>query len=334
MRSLVLASVVVVPAILGAGCNPRLTPDEVRGLLDEPKGTVTAAVMPAVTRELFMTDRATGFENFASVLKSDQSDDGDGGDDNGGDEGVAGAIGDTFCVGGLVASVASFDGCQSGDSCQAELSLDSCLLRVGDPGVDEEAKGKIVFKVDNAVDDDVATTALSLEFQGWESSRDGDTLHALDGLISLDTVIDDANSHAEVVFASDLDARARNKERGFFDDGVVEHAHLQAGLRFEADSTDTSAEGSLEVLAILDEDGRREDSVVIRLTGEGHQVDAESATAGAALEVVGENGTFRCEWSATSQKGDRDGVTVSSTGQCTDEDGEVFEFDGEARSRG
>jgi hypothetical protein len=206
-------------------------------------------------------------------------------------------------------------------------------LRVGDPGVDEAANGKIVFKVDNTVDKDVADTSLSLEFHGWESSRDDDTLDSLEGVIALDSLIDTANDHAEVVFASDLDARVRNKDRGFLDDGYVEQTHLQAGLRFTADSTDTSASGSVEVLAILDEDGSREQSVVIRLTGEGHQVDAENATAGAALEVVGENGTFSCTWSATSQDGDRDGVTVASTGQCTDENGEVFEFDGSSITR-
>jgi len=333
MRPIVLAFVVVVPAVLGTGCNQRLTPEQVRGLLDEPQGTVSNAVMPAVTRDLFMTSRATALEDFATILKSDSGGDG-GSDDEGGDEGVGGAIGDTFCVGGLVASVASFDGCKSGDACKAELTLDSCLLRVGDPGVDEAANGKIVFKVDNSLDDDRAKTALSLEFQGWESSRNDDTLSAIDGAIVLDTLIDDANDRAEVVFTSDLDARVRNKERGLFDDGYVEHAHLQAGLRFTAETTDTSAQGSLEVLALVDEDGARQDSIVIRLTGEGHKVDAEAATAGAELEVVGENGTFRCTWSATSQKGERDGVSVSSTGQCTDEDGEVFEFDGSAVTRG
>jgi hypothetical protein len=332
MRSFVLASVVVVPAVLGTGCSQRLTPDEVRSLLDEPKGTVSSAVMPAITRDLFMTDRATRAEGLANLVKSDHS---GGGDDGGGDgqEGVGEAIGDTFCVGGLVTSVASFDDCKSDGDCKAELTLDSCLLRVGDPGVDEAANGKIVFKIDNTIDKHVADTSLSLEFQGWESSRDDDTLDALDGEIALDSLIDDANDHAEVVFAADLDARVRNKDRGFLDDGYVEQTHLQAGLRFTADSTDTSASGAIEVLASVDEDGSREDSVVIRLTGEGHQIDAENATAGAALEVVGENGTFSCTWSATSQEGSRDGVTVASTGQCTDENGEVFDFDGKAVSK-
>jgi hypothetical protein len=330
MRSLVLPSIVVVPVLLGAGCGQRLTPEEVRSLLDDPKGTVSSAVMPAITRDLFITDRATKIENLANVLKRDQS--GDGGDE-GGDEGVADAVGDTFCVGGLVTSMASFDGCGSGNECQAELTFDSCILRVGDPGIDESANGKIVFKVDNSVDDDVATTDLSLEFAGWENSRNGDTLNAIDGVIALNSVIDSANDRAEVVFAADVDARVRNKERGWFDDGYVEQTHVQAGLRFTGESTDTSASGALEVLAILDEDGSREESVVIRLTGEGREIDAERATAEAALEVEGENGTFVCTWSATSQEGTRDGVTVASTGKCTDENGDVFEFDGEAVSR-
>ena len=88
-----------------------------------------------------------------------------------------------------------------------------------------------------------------------------------------------------------------------------------------------------KVLALLDEDGRREQSVVIRLAAEGRQLDAANATASASLEVEGENGKFSCTWAGTEQRGDRDGVTVTSTGQCTDENGEVFSFDGEAVAR-
>jgi hypothetical protein len=316
---------------VSTGCASRLTPDEVRALLDDPRGTVSVDSMPAITRDLFLADRASAVENIANILKTDQGGGGDGGGD--GEEGAVEAIGDTWCVGNLVASITSFDGCDRGNECQAELTIDSCVLRVGDPGIDEAANGSIQFKLDNRADGDVANTALSLEFRGWESSRDGDTLNAIDGLIAVDTVVNDAEDSAEVVVATDIDARVRNKERGFLDDGYVEQAHLQAGLRFLADSSDTEASGSLEVLALLDEDGRREQSVVIRLAAEGRQLDAANATASASLEVEGENGKFSCTWVGTEQRGDRDGVTVTSTGQCTDENGEVFSFDGEAVAR-
>jgi hypothetical protein len=333
VRFVVSGVFVPVVAAGATGCAGRLTPDEVRALLDEPKGTVSALTLPTITRDLFVADRAASVENLANVLKSEQSSGNEGGGDDGGDEGAVEAVGDTWCVGSLVAAIASFDGCQSGDSCKAELTLDSCVLRVGDPGLDEDANGSIQFKLDNTVDDDVARTALSLEFRGWESSRDDDTLNAIDGLMALDTVINDAEDTAEVVVAADLDARVRNKERGFLDDGYVEQAHLMAGARFLGESTDTSASGTLEVLALLDEDGARTESVVIRLAAEGRTLDAEEATASAALEVVGENGTFRCTWSATSQEGDRDGVRVASAGECIDENGESFSFEGEAVSR-
>jgi hypothetical protein len=328
MRALLIVPLVV--PLFSTGCAGRLTPDEVRALLDDPKGTVSAATLPTITRDLFVADRAGSVENIANVLKTEQS---AGSDESAGDEGAVEAVGDTWCIGSLVASIASFDGCQSGDSCKAELTIDSCVLRVGDPGIDEDANGSIRFQLDNEVDDDVATTALALEFRGWESSRSDETLNAIDGLISLDTVIDEGENRAEVVVAADVDARVRNKERGFLDDGYVEQVHLMAGARFLAESTDTSASGSLEVLALLDEDGAREESVVIRMNAEGRALDAEEATASAALEIVGENGTFRCSWSATSEEGDRDGVRVASAGECTDENGEVFSFEGEAVSR-
>jgi hypothetical protein len=330
MRRFVLVALSFVPATVGLGCAQRLSADDVRSLLDEPKGTVSSAVMPSVTRDLFLAARATSWESFATQLRVESS---AGEGEGGGDEGVGGAVGDTVCVGGLLSSAANFADCADGDTCKAEMTLDSCLLRVGDPGVDEAAQGKIVFKLDQSVDDDLTTTALRMEFQGWESSEDDETLNAIDGLIALETEIDDNRDRAEVVFVADIDARLRRKVRGLFDDGSVEQAHLQAGLRFTGESTDTSARGSLEILALVDEDGGRDESVVIRLTGEGHVVDAQSATSGAALDVVGDNGTFRCTWSKTSQDGGRDGLSVASTGECIDEDGEVFSFEGAAATR-
>ena len=53
-------------------------------------------------------------------------------------------------------------------------------------------------------------------------------------------------------------------------------------------------------------------------------------TANASLSVTGTNGSFVCTWSGSSQSADRDGLTVQSAGECVDENGETFSFEGTA----
>ncbi len=317
---------------LAAGCDQRLTPEKVRDLLDHPKGKVSKDTMAKVTRDLFQADRATSFEGLADLLKANQSSSSGSNAVPGLSAGVLEDTADVFCVGGLVTEIATFDGCEVGDDCHADLTLDSCLLRVGDPGSDEDARGKIHFKLDNTTGSDADTSDLALQFDGWQSSHDDTKLDALDGLITLETVQKHDDSHTELVFASDVDAKVVDKTHGFFEDGVDEHTHVEAGLRFVADSTDTSGSGSLEILTFVDDDGGHQDSVSIKLAAEGHQVDAQTATASASLQVVGANGTFECTWSAADEEGTPDGEKVSSQGQCTDEDGNTFDFSGEAVS--
>jgi hypothetical protein len=136
------------------------------------------------------------------------------------------------------------------------------------------------------------------------------------------------------VFASDLDVNLKRKERGFFDDGIEEHTNFLAGLRFQASETEDSAQGSLEILAFADVDGGTDESLVVSLQSEGHRVDAEAAVASASLNVTGENGTFTCQWNGeeVAQAGTRDGVTVTSAGDCIDEAGDTFSFSGTATS--
>lgn len=328
-------TVVVTAALAGlalsTGCGQRLTPTLVRELLDDPKGTVSNETMALVTRDLFVADRATAAESFAQLIKLDNSsDDGASNAVPGVSTGVLETAGDVFCVGGLVASAAAFDACELGQECDAELTIDSCVLRLGDPGPDEDARGKLKFKMKNAIDDAFERSELGIEFDGWESTHDDGMLDAFSGQLALETsrALDD--SHMEFVFASDLDMNLKRKERGLFDDGIEERATLVAGVRFIGDQDANNASGSLEVLAFADTDGGRDESVVIKMSGESHRVDAENATASAAIEVIGENGTFACTWAASSSDGSRDGVTVKSAGECVDEDGEKFSFSGEA----
>lgn len=321
-------AVVAATAMMSTGCAERLTPELVRGYLDEPAGDVSPEAMTKVTRDLFRTSGATAAERFVDLLRFNQ---GGGGTNNAlpVQTGVLEAAGDVFCVSSLVADIATFDGCELGDSCNAELVLDSCLLRIGDEG-DEDARGKFVLKLDNEVTSSASVSTLGIELGGWESSRDDAELTTFNGVIAVEVTEDNDDSALELVFASDFEAGVKRKERGFFDDGIEELVNMSAGLRFAAETDDLGGRGSLEVLTFVDEDGGRSQSVSVVMSAEGHQIDAESAVASASLEVRGSNGTFSCTWGGTSQSADRDGIRVQSSGECIDEDGEVFSFDGSA----
>ena len=330
MQRLLIASSLLVLV----GCEGRLTPEKVRELLDAPTGTVSNETMGAATRDLFLADRATSIEGFAQFLKADM-----GGDTSnalstsvpGVSTGVFEDVGDVFCVGGLVASIATFDACELGDECKGELTIDSCLLRVGDAG-DEDARGKIKLKLENVIESSLERSTLGIDFEGWESTKEDGLLDTFAGVIALESTRATDDSSIDLVFASDLDVNLKRKDRGLFDDGIEERANFSAGLRFQASETEDSAQGSLEVLAFADVDGGRDESLVVKLAAEGHRVNASEATASAALEVIGENGTFACTWAAAESSAGRDGVTVTSQGDCVDEDGETFSFSSEATS--
>ncbi|MBI1948909.1 MAG: hypothetical protein HYS27_24695 [Deltaproteobacteria bacterium] len=317
----------------GAGCGQRLTPERVRELLDAPTGDVGPDTMGRVTRDLFGADRATGAESLAQLIKTNQSDSGGNAvrPVPGVQAGVLEDAGDVFCVGGLVAGLATFDGCELGEECDADVTIDSCLMRVGDEG-DEDARGKIKFRLKNVIDAEVERSTLSIEFQDWMASHDDTTLDSFVGQIALESsrAVDD--SSIDLIFASDFDQRLVRKERGLFDDGIEQETENVVGLRFQASETEDSAQGQLDLLAFVDENGVREDSVTVRMAAEGHRVDADNATASASLEIIGANGTFACNWSGAEESVDRDGVKVTSAGSCVDEDGETFEFSGEATS--
>jgi hypothetical protein len=312
---------------MGTGCGQRLTPELVRGYLDDPQGVVDNDTMTRVTRDLFRTDGATAAEGFVNLLKLNQG----GGDTANAlpiQTGVLEDMGDVFCVGGLVAGIATFDGCELGNECDAELTIDSCLLRVGE--ADEEARGKIKLGLKNSVVDDANKSELGVEFQGWESSIDDELLTTFEGQIALEITQALDNDAIELVFASDFEAGQKRKERGLFDDGVEERTRMSAGLRFAAETDDLGGRGRLDILTFVDEDGGQSESVSVTLAAEGHRFDAGEATASASLEVHGGNGTFVCTWSGSSSDANRDGLVVESQGECVDEDGEVFSFEGTA----
>lgn len=328
MQKPVLALLSCAALVAGTGCDNRLTPDTVRELLDDPRGEVTPGSMAKVTRDLFRSSGATAAEEFTSIFKLGQG--GPGGTSNALpiSTGVMEDIGDVFCIGGLVTDLSAFDNCDPGGDCKEELILDACLMRVGDG--DSDARGRFIFKVDNSVSDVADISKLGIEMDGWQNSRDDATLSTLAGRVDLETIVAHDDNSVEVVFASDFDAAVKRKERGFFDDGIEEQVNMSAGLRFKAEQSADSASGSLEVLTFVDEGGGRTESVSVSFAAEGHRFSAEEATANADLSVTGSNGSFTCTWTASSSQADREGLTVQSAGQCIDEDGEVFSFEGTA----
>ncbi len=319
--------------VAGVGCGQRLTPERVRELIDAPTGDVGPDTMGRVTRDLFGADRATGAEGLAQLIKSNQGDSGSNAARPlpGVQTGVLEDAGDVFCVGGLVAGLATFDACELGDECDAEVAIDSCLLRVGDEG-DEDARGKIRFKLKNEVDAAFDRSTMSIQFENWQASHDDTTVDAFEGLIALESTRATDDSSIDLIFTSDFDQRLVRKERGLFDDGIEEATSNVIGLRFQASQTEDSAQGQLDLLAFVDENGERQDSVTVRMAAEGHQVDADSAVASASLEIIGANGTFACSWSGAEEAVDRDGTHVTSAGSCVDEDGETFEFSSDVTS--
>lgn len=330
-----LVSLVVAVLVVGSGCAGRLTPERVQELLEEPKGTISNETMAFVTRDLFVAQEGTALETFAQNIRSTGADN-ESESSSGGEARTAGpldAVGDAFCVGGLVAGAASFDACALGEECNAELTVDSCLLRVGADGADEDARGKLKFRLANTVDADFERSELGIEFEGWESSRSTDELTAIAGQLAVETARSSDDGHLELTVAVDVEMDVKRKERGLFDDGLEQHASLAAGVRFVAHQSDDSAGGTLEVLASASENGDDEASVTLRFEAESRQVDANTATANAEVSVVGENGTFTCTWTGSETRGTRDGLVVTSAGSCTDPDGETFSFEGEAAAR-
>lgn len=322
MRTLICLSV-----LFAAGCGSRLTPDDVRQLLDHPKGTVSKDTMARITQNIFQADKATTAEGIANILKTNQANPSGANAVTGVSAGALEDAEDVFCVSGLVASIASFDNCKSGDACHGDLTIDSCVLRIGHPGPDPDASGKIEFKIDATQ----TKQDLSLQFDSWQSTADGDDgdLDGIDGLITLesDEVTKPDAQHAEVVFAADVDTKLTAKKHDFFADGVKERDKVKAGLRFTADSDNSSDQGTLEILAFSD-DNNDDSSVKISLHAQDHQVSASTVTASADLEVVGSNGTFTCNWSAADDTATADGDKITSSGECKDSNGKSFTFDG------
>lgn len=326
-------------------CSGYLTPDEVRQHLESPRGSVAQDTVGRATDDFFGAQYASGAENVASFIKGNESS-GDGaaawaanviasGDmEKAVSMGAVEDIGDLFCAAGLVASIASFDSCDAGD-CEAELVIDSCVLRIGENG-DELARGKIKFRVKTREESDLLRSELRIEFEDFESTidtEDGITQYFA-GIIALETT--STSTRDEVIFSCDLNQETRSSDRGLFTDYVISGQRLTVAMRFVAETSETAASGTLEILAFLDDtDDTRDESVVLSLAAESRHIDEDTTLAGATLSVRGSNGAFTCTWNAASETVDEDTRTYQANGVCIDEQtGDEFTWESESTRTG
>jgi hypothetical protein len=330
---------------LSVACGPGyLTPEEVRRHLEAPSGQISANTIGFATDDFFKAQKASAAEGTANFIKSSESDGGAaawaaGVIESGNMEkavamGAIDDIGDLFCAAGLVASIASFDSCQADSSnCEAELVIDSCILRIGEGG-DELARGKLLFRIRTEQNDDFERSELRIEFEDFETTENADEelTRYFGGILAIETTSSDERD--EIIMSCDLKNELRNQDRGLFNDGVVEGERLSVALRFLAERDEDSSSGSLEILAFLDDtDDSRDESVVLSFAAESRRIDEDTSIAGATLSVRGSNGDFECTWTSARERVSAETSTYESAGNCIDnETGETFDWESSASS--
>jgi hypothetical protein len=341
LRRILPLSLVVVAA---SACGPTyLTPELVREHLAAPKGAVSQDSLPRATRSFFRAKEATAAEAQAFFVKGVGKSGGTTAQDDGVAEATGGgmmqsAVGggaetasDVLCAASLVANVSEFEACEEGRDCDVDLTIDACVLRIGE-NPDPNARGSIHFKLKHTIEPEDERVELRITFDEFQltDDEDGEVLRRLDGIIALETTThEDADlASAEVIFSADLDFQKKITHPDFFEDSVLERARLTAALRFTGDETATDAQGKLEILCFVDEsDDARDESVSLVLQAESHHLESQDlTTAAVAIEVHGSNGSFACTWSAAEQDLGPDGDRVTSQGECTDENGDTFTF--------
>jgi hypothetical protein len=246
------------------------------------------------------------------------------------DEGAAESASDVFCAASLVANISEFEQCERGMDCEVDLTIDSCVLRIGEDG-DPRARGKIYFKLKNTVDEGFERTELRITFDDFQSTRSDEeqTIERLAGVIALETSVEEGadESSAELIFSADVDISVRQTNVDFLADPVLERTRATAAVRFTGQESADAASGRLEILAFVDEDDdARDESVALILDASSHRVD-DVTLSEATLEVRGSNGSFTCTFSSAEEDLGADGERVSAQGSCTDEDGDTFSFD-------
>lgn len=333
---LIVLSAVLFSFVLA--CGPGyLTPDEVREHLDNPKGQVAPEKMNFVVDDFFGAMRSSRAESQANFLKTSESSDGSSAAlaaalvandalDSAMAKALTDDVGDFFCAAGLIASIATFDDCGRGKNCEAEFTLDSCVLRIGEDG-DRDAKGKIIFHRKQSSTDAFDREELSIEFDGFESTSTNEAeLDSFDGIVAVEFTEYSDGLRDEQIFSTDLVERTVTKNHGLFDDGVIWESRATVALRASA-QRDGEGGGSakLELLCFVDDTvDTRDESVVITFKTESNRISESTSLTDSSLEVTGSNGSFVCTFNTAEESHAEGSTSYSSNGVCVDEGGEEF----------
>lgn len=325
------------------GCNKTetLTPEEVRAELDNPSGSVDDGSMVAIADDWFGAGSAFEAEDMAGILKTSQSRRARTGTpldvivapevlDNALNFGAASTVVDIFCVTDLITDISEFDDCETGTTCEVELTIDSCILRLGDDG-DDLAKGSITFTLSETTTAEYNRGELSIEFEDWQYSS-GQIVDYTDGLIALEFTEWLTEDRDEIIYSVDLTQKNINPdEDGVFTDGATWENRARAAMRITTLSEGATESATLELLAFVDigNDGTQEDTLVITLDFTTTEVSDAVDSASLTLQVRGSNGSFTCSWQGAVAEQTEDTTGYHSEGTCVDDDtGETFNWNG------
>ncbi len=326
------------------GCDrtETLTPEQVRAELENPSGTVDDGSMVAIADDWFGAGTAFEAEDMAGVLKTSNSrrvqrtgtpldvvlD-----PDVVGQAlsyGVGSTVVDIFCVTDLITDIQEFDDCETGDTCEVELTIDSCILRLGDGG-DEHAEGSITFTLSQTTTTEYDRGELSIEFDSWMYT-DGDHVDYTNGLIAVEVTEWKTQELDEVIYSVDLTRKYVNPdEDGLFSDGAYWENRARAAMRLSFLEEGATETATLEVLSFVDigNDGDLEDTLVITLDFTHTEVSDAVDSASLTLQVRGTNGSFTCSWHGAVAEQTEERTGYHSEGTCVDDEtGETFTWDG------
>ncbi len=327
-------------ALLFIACDTGpLSADDVREHLDNPTAIVDADTMALINDDVADASASFDAEAMAGAVKSSQSARVSAPrafdpllDPEVLDQAISGAVGSTaldiLCVTGLLVEISEFDECEQGMTCEVELTIDSCVLRVGDDG-DEHADGKIVFTLTETAGPEFDQGTLSIDWQGWQVT-DGDHIAWLDGLLELQVTTWHHEVREEIIYSADLTARLLDPNAGRFEDDVLDEDHVRAAMRITSLEEGATETVTLEVLAWVDADGdgREEETLVIAFDVSTTTLSDQVTSTEASLTVRGTNGAWTCTWEALEIDGE-DQTATRSSGECVDHaTGETFSWEG------
>ncbi len=340
-RSFVWALLASVLFVL-VGCKEEyLTPEEVRSQLEDPTGTVDDSSLPTLADDWFGAGDAFAAEDMAGSIKSSQSRRAKRGRpldvllapevlDSALSYGAASTVVDIFCVTDLVMDISEYDDCERGDTCEVELTIDSCILRLGDNG-DELASGSITFTLTETTTAEYDRGELKITFDAWEYT-DGGYVDHTDGILALEVTEYKDVDRDEVIYSVDLVRKIIDPdEDGVFSDGATWEGRARAAMRITTLVTGITESATLEILCWVDEgdDGTHEDSLVILLDYTSTQLTEQVQTSTVTLQVKGTNGNFTCTWTSAVNDRSESVTTYHSEGECVDDDtGETFSWNG------